>query len=63
MVWEYAKYFTHEFVLKRAEKGGRKTAGMAGIFSQAMYGSAVGFSDWFVRDYLGREIAARVGNC
>lgn len=49
VIWKYAKYFVEEFVLKMSQKGERKYAGFAGVFTQALYQSITQFSDWFMR--------------
>lgn len=52
VLWEYVKYFTNNFVLQKDKNGTRKKAGMAGIFTQALYGSFIEFGDWFLQEQL-----------
>ena len=48
VIWKYADYFAKEFVLKTSDGGIRKYAGLAGVFTQALYQSIEQFTDWVI---------------
>lgn len=63
VIWKYVTYFVHQFVLKTKEGGKAKQAGLAGVFSQALYESMVEFGDWIIPELAGLLIAEAMGNC
>ena len=63
VIWEYAKYFAYEFVLKSKDKGTKKIAGLCGVFSQALYQSFTQFADWVLDELLAIKVAELVPDC
>ena len=46
-----------------SQKGERKFAGLAGVFTQALYQSITQFSEWFMRQFLSLIVAQLIPNC
>jgi hypothetical protein len=63
VIWEYAKYFAYEFVIKSSKNGNRKVSGLAQVFAPAIYDSFIRFSSWIMKELLSLHIAEQMPNC
>ena len=63
VIWQYVKYFTDEFVLKKSKGGRPKHAGLGGVFIQGLYMSVSQFSGWFMQEFVSGLSAQRIVNC